>query len=169
MVRDGVLRVVVERGQQGMPRLGMDPEIADNAHALALGKVALALAGPDAVERYVQRRPAPLHAPTRHGPRRLRDELARSAARRRLDHEEFAPTSAAWRRPILDARGRFLAAIGIAMTRRAFDDEHETLAGTVVGVALAAAARAGGGLPASRLSACEHRPIPGIFRNPAGS
>ena len=39
------------------------------------------------------------------------------------------------------------------MTRRAFDDEHETLATTVVGVALAAGARAGAGLPANRLSA----------------
>ena len=44
IVRGGVLRIVAERGLQGMPRLpGMSPEIRDNAHALALGKVVLAL------------------------------------------------------------------------------------------------------------------------------
>ena len=55
VLRDGHLRVVLERGLQGMPKLpGMDPEIADNAHALALGKVVLALGPRDAVERYAR-------------------------------------------------------------------------------------------------------------------
>ena len=45
-------------------------DIRDNAHALALGKVALALAPPEVVERYVQRRAAPLHAAHDHRPRR---------------------------------------------------------------------------------------------------
>jgi DNA-binding IclR family transcriptional regulator len=54
VVRDGVLRVVIERGLQGMPKLpGMSPLIRDNAHALALGKVVLALSPPEAVERYL--------------------------------------------------------------------------------------------------------------------
>src|SRR3954454_16825204 len=48
------LRVVLERGLQGMPKLpGMSPEIRDNAHALALGKVVLALSPAEAVDRYV--------------------------------------------------------------------------------------------------------------------
>src|SRR3954467_9558826 len=52
-LRDQQLRVVLERGLQGMPKLpGMSPEIADNAHALALGKVVLALGPRDAVEQY---------------------------------------------------------------------------------------------------------------------
>src|SRR4051795_3760573 len=53
VLRNNQLRVVLERGLQGMPKLpGMDPEIADNAHALALGKVVLALGPREAVERY---------------------------------------------------------------------------------------------------------------------
>ena len=52
------------------------------------------------------------------------------------------------------------------MTRRAFDDEHETLAQTVVAVALAAGARARAADQSQRL---RHRPIPGICRNSAGS
>src|SRR3954467_6271651 len=53
VLRDNQLRVVLERGLQGMPKLPrMSPEIAENAHALALGKVVLALGPRDAVERY---------------------------------------------------------------------------------------------------------------------
>src|SRR4051812_20089681 len=53
VLRRNQLRVVLERGLQGMPKLpGMNPEIADNAHALALGKVVLALGPRDAVEQY---------------------------------------------------------------------------------------------------------------------
>ena len=45
MLRGNQLRVVLERGLQGMPKLpGMNPEIRDNAHALAMGKVVLARA-----------------------------------------------------------------------------------------------------------------------------
>ena len=43
VLRGSQLEVVLERGLQGMPKLpGMNPEIRDNAHALALGKVVLA-------------------------------------------------------------------------------------------------------------------------------
>src|SRR3954449_13158322 len=53
VLRNNELLVVLERGLQGMPKLpGMNPEIADNAHALALGKVVLALGPRDAVEQY---------------------------------------------------------------------------------------------------------------------
>jgi hypothetical protein len=53
---------------------------------------------------------------------------------------------------VLDPRGRLIAAIGISMTRRAFDEEHERLAQTVVAVALAAGARARAGVPDRPLS-----------------
>src|SRR4051812_25150656 len=44
LLRGGQLHVVLERGLQGMPKLrGLQPRIGDNAHALALGKVLLAL------------------------------------------------------------------------------------------------------------------------------
>ena len=54
VLRGNQLRVVLERGLQGMPKLpGMSPDIRDNAHALALGKVVLARAPADALERYL--------------------------------------------------------------------------------------------------------------------
>ena len=63
VLRGGQLRIVLERGLQGMPKLpGMNPEIADNAHALALGKVVLALGPRDAVEQYARAGPQTLHA-----------------------------------------------------------------------------------------------------------
>ena len=69
VVRAGQLRVVLERGMQGMPKLpGMRPEIEDNAHALALGKVVLALEPADAVERYLAGGLTPLHPAHHHRP-----------------------------------------------------------------------------------------------------
>src|SRR3954447_18499093 len=53
VLRAGELHVVLERGQQGMPRLPrLGRRIGSNAHAVALGKVVLALAPPEVVERY---------------------------------------------------------------------------------------------------------------------
>src|SRR6478672_11683422 len=55
VLRGNHLRVVLERGLQGMPKLpGMSPDIRDNAHALAMGKVVLALGPRDAVEQYAR-------------------------------------------------------------------------------------------------------------------
>jgi IclR family transcriptional regulator, acetate operon repressor len=55
-VRDGRIEIVAVRGRQGVPRMpGLGAEIRDSAHALAMGKVVLALLGPDAVARYVAR------------------------------------------------------------------------------------------------------------------
>jgi len=133
----GHLRVVVERGVQGMPKVpGMRPEIRDNAHALALGKVVLALAPDDAVERYMASglRPFTDHTITR--PAELRAEL--EAIRRRgvaFDREEFGEDLCCIAAPILDDRHRFLGAVGISMTRRAFEDEHAALEETLRDVA----------------------------------
>jgi acetyl-CoA synthetase len=137
VVRRGELRIGYERGLQGMPKLpGLSPHIRDNAHALALGKVALALARPDVLERYLSR---PLRRFTAHtitDPDVLRAEL--EAVRRRglaEDREEFDEDFCCIAAPVRDPDGRSLAVIGISMTRRAFDDEHETLAQTVAEVA----------------------------------
>ena len=133
---------------------GLGARIADNAHALALGKVVLAMAPPEVVERYLQAGLRRFSAHTITDPDALRDEL-REVRRRgyAVDREEFDEDFCCIAAPVLDPRGRFLAAIGISMTRRAFDDEHETLAQTVVAVALAAGARARAGLPDGTVSA----------------
>jgi DNA-binding IclR family transcriptional regulator len=146
--RAGAMHVVVERGAQGMAKLpGPGARIADNAHALALGKVALAMATPEMVERYLQAGLRRFSAHTITEPDALRDELRE--VRRcgfATDREEFGADFCCIGAPVLDPRGRLLAAIGISMTRRAFDDEHEALAQTVVAVALAAGARARAGV-----------------------
>jgi DNA-binding IclR family transcriptional regulator len=133
VVRGGVLRVVIERGLQGMPKLpGLSPVISDNAHALALGKVVLALSPPEAVERYVDLGLRYFTPNTITGPEELRAELRtirRSGVA--LEREEFDGDFCCIAAPILDARRQFLGAVGISMSRRAFDEEHAALEETV--------------------------------------
>jgi DNA-binding IclR family transcriptional regulator len=138
VVRAGVLHIVLERGLQGMPKLpGLKVRIGDTAHALALGKVVLALAGREVLERYV-RHPG-LRRFTAHtitDPEAMRAELAET--RRRgyaVEREEFDADFCCIAAPVRDPRGRFLAVVGISMSRRAFDDELEALAATVLDVA----------------------------------
>jgi DNA-binding IclR family transcriptional regulator len=133
VVRGGVLRVVIERGLQGMPKLpGMSPVIRDNAHALALGKVVLALSPPEAVDRYLALGLRYFTPNTITSPEELRSELR--AIRRTgvaLEREEFDGDFCCIAAPILDTRRQFLGAVGISMSRRAFDDEHEALEETL--------------------------------------
>jgi acetyl-CoA synthetase len=138
VLRDGELAIVHERGLQGMPKLpGLQPRIADTAHALALGKVVLALGRPELVERYV-RHPG-LRAFTERtitDPEVLDAEL--DTVRRRgfaVECEELYPDFCCIAAPVHDARGRVLAVLGISMTRRAFDDERDALARTLVELA----------------------------------
>jgi DNA-binding IclR family transcriptional regulator len=144
VVRAGELRVVRERGLQGMPKLpGLGAHIRTNAHALALGKVALALAPPAVVERYLQAGLQPFTSATITDPDELRDEL-REVRRRgfAVDREEFDDDFCCIAAAVLDRAGRLLAAIGISMTRNVFDAEHEVLTQTVVAVARATGAQA---------------------------
>jgi DNA-binding IclR family transcriptional regulator len=155
IVRAGELHVVRERGSQGMPKLpGLGAHIQTNAHALALGKVVLAMAKPEVVERYVRAGMRRFTAHTITDPDALRDEL-REVRRRgyAADREEFDEDFCCIAAAVLDPRGRFLAAIGISMTQRAFDDEHEALAQTVVAVACATGVRAVVQAPPGRLTA----------------
>jgi acetyl-CoA synthetase len=118
-----------------MPKLpGLQPRIADTAHALALGKVVLALGRPELVERYV-RHPG-LRRFTAHTitePDALRAELETVRARGfAVECEELYPDFCCIAAPVHDARGRVLAVLGISMTRRAFDDELAALARILV-------------------------------------
>jgi DNA-binding IclR family transcriptional regulator len=133
VVHDGALRVVIERGLQGMPRLpGLSPEIRDNAHALALGKVVLALSPSKAVDRYIALGLRPFTPNTITTPDELRAELR--AIRRTgvaMEREEFEGDFCGLAAPILDTHHHFLGAVGISMSRRAFDEEHVALAETL--------------------------------------
>jgi acetyl-CoA synthetase len=150
VVRGGQLKVAVERGLQGMPKLpGFQPCIGDNMHAVALGKVVLALARDDVVTRYARSpglRPFTEHTITDHAA--LRAELDAVRARGyAVEREEFDRDFCCIAAPVRAAHGRFLAAIGISMSRRAFDEEHKALARTVMAVARAAGRGAVGGAP----------------------
>jgi DNA-binding IclR family transcriptional regulator len=133
VVRGGVLRVVVERGLQGMPKLpGMSAEIRDNAHAIALGKVVLAHSPPEALERYLDLglRPfTPNTITTAHELRAELDTIRRTGVA--IEREEFDGDFCCLAAPLLDDRRRFLGAVGISMSRRAFDEEREALEETL--------------------------------------
>ena len=135
VLRGGELQIVHERGLQGMPKLpGRQPRIADTAHALALGKVVLALGRPELVDRYV-RNPGlrPFTAHTITDPDILCAELETVRARGfAVECEELYPDFCCIAAPVHDASGRVLAVLGISMTRRAFDDERDTLARVLV-------------------------------------
>jgi acetyl-CoA synthetase len=168
VVRGGELHIVLERGQQGMPKLpGLKPRIADTAHALALGKVALALAPPAVVARYVQS-PA-LRRFTAHtitDADTLRAELA--AVRSRgyaVEREEFDDDfcGGARRGPAVFRRHRDLDdAAGVR--RRAGDARTHAPRGRSQGPPSARGRRAAA--PSRR---ARERPIPGICRNRRGS
>ena len=111
----------------------MSPDIRDNAHALALGKVVLARAPADALERYLSAGLQALH--------RRHDHRSGHAARRvcgasgatgiAVDREEIAPDFCCIAAPLLDEQRHFLGAVGISMSVRAFDSEREALTETV--------------------------------------
>jgi acetyl-CoA synthetase len=133
VVRQGVLRIAIERGLQGMPKLpGMHPVIRDNAHALALGKVVLALSPVEAVDRYAANGLRPF-TPSTITTREELDAELRTIRRNGVayEREEFDGDFCCIAAPILDDRRRFLGAAGISMSRRAFDSEHEALEETL--------------------------------------
>ena len=133
VLRGNQLRVVLERGLQGMPKLpGMSPDIRDNAHALAMGKVVLARAPAYALERYLTAGLRRFTPATITEPDVLRADLRR--VRRTgiaTDREEIAPDFCCIAAPVLDEDRRFLGVIGISMSVRAFDEERPALQETL--------------------------------------
>ena len=75
----------------------------------------------------------PHHHPARRAAGRAAGRSAAPASP--LDREEFGEDLCCIAAPILDDRHRFLGAVGISMTRRAFDDEHAALEETLRDVA----------------------------------
>ena len=133
VLRGGQLRVVLERGLQGMPKLpGMNPEIGDNAHALALGKVVLALGPRDAVEHYARGGLRRFTPATITEPDALLEELRHVRLNGvATECEEFGRDFCCLAAPIVDHDRHFLGAVGISMSRRAFDSERAQLEETL--------------------------------------
>ena len=71
MIETRSIKIAVIRGRQGMPRMpGLGTHITDSAHALAMGKVVLALLRREALARYVAGGLRSVHAADDHEPRR---------------------------------------------------------------------------------------------------
>jgi IclR family acetate operon transcriptional repressor len=159
IVRGGRIEIVAVRGRQGVRRMpGLGAEIRDSAHALAIGKVVLALLSPPALAAYISRGLKSFTANTIVTPQRLFAELAQ--VRRdgyAVDREEFDEDFCCIAAAIRDEQGRFIAAIGISLTAHVFDTERDELAQTVIEVAEEAASM----LPA--------RPPSGARRAPSGA
>lgn len=133
VLRANRVRVVLERGLQGMPKLpGMSPEIGENAHALALGKVFLSRAPAAELERYLSAGLKRFTRDTVVEPDRLRAELRRIRRTQiATDRAEIAPDFCCIAAPLTDGAGRFLGAAGISMSVRAFDSERDALTETL--------------------------------------
>jgi DNA-binding IclR family transcriptional regulator len=145
VVKAGRIEIVAFCGRQGVPRMpGLGSEIRDSAHALAMGKVVLSLLAPSAFARYVARGLTAFTPHTIIAPDQLAADLERVRhAGYAVDREEFDENFCCIAAPVLDADGRFVAALGLSMTANVFDSDRERLAPIVVDVARHAARLAG--------------------------
>ena len=122
------------RACRRMPGLGT--RIGANAHALALGKVALSLLDAAALDRYIGRGLRPFTPHTIVSPDQLRAQLDDiRAGEVAFDREEFDEDFCCLAKPVVDARGRAVAALGLSMSSRCFDTEREALAEVLTDVA----------------------------------
>jgi DNA-binding IclR family transcriptional regulator len=141
VVRAGRIEITTFRGRQGVPRIpGLGNEIRDNAHALAMGKVVLALLDSIGLARYAARGLKSFTPHTITSPQELAAELERVREDGfAVDREEMAENFCCIAAPIFDGQGRFVAALGLSVTANVFDAEVERLAAVVTDVASSAA------------------------------
>lgn len=137
VVRAGRIEITAVRGRQGVPCIpGLGTEIRDSAHALALGKVVLALLDANGLARYVARGLREFTPHTITSAAALQAELARVREDGvAVDREEFDANFCCIAAPICDQRGRFVAALGLSVTATVFDAERDGLAEVVRDVA----------------------------------
>ena len=137
IARAGRIEIVAFRGRQGVPRMpGLGSEIRDSAHALALGKVVLSRLGRSGLSRYVSQGLKSFTEHTIITAAGLEAELDR--VRRdgfAVEREEFNEKFCCVAAPIIDGRGRFVAALGLSTTPHVFNTELERLSTTVMQVA----------------------------------
>jgi DNA-binding IclR family transcriptional regulator len=140
--RSGRVVIPLVKGRQGMPLIpGLGSRIGDNAHALALGKVALSLLAEADLQRYIGRglRAFTPHTITSEEELRAQLEEIRAGAVA-YDCEEFSADSCCLAAPVHNAAGRPVAALGISMSARCFELERASLTAVLVDVAERASA-----------------------------
>jgi DNA-binding IclR family transcriptional regulator len=142
----GQVVIPLARGRQGMPRIpGLGARIGENAHALALGKVALSLLDDAVLERYMARGLRAFTPETITDPDLLRAQLQeiREGAVA-FDREEFGEDFCCLASPVRNGRGQTVAALGISPSARCFELEREPLSEALREVSAQAAAVLGG-------------------------
>jgi acetyl-CoA synthetase len=154
--RSGQVVIPLVRGRQGMPLIpGLGSRIGENAHALALGKVALSLLDEAALQRYIARGLRFFTPATIMSPETLRAQLADiRAGAVAFDCEEFSADSCCLAAPVRNGAGRPVAALGISMSARCFELERASLEAVLVDVAERASA------------VLAARPLPAISEDP---
>jgi len=140
--RSGQVVIPLVRGRQGMPLIpGLGSRIGENAHALALGKVALSLLDEAALERYIGRGLRVFTPATIASPEQLRAQLAEiRAGAVAFDCEEFSADFCCLAAPVRNDAGRPVAALGISMSARCFELERASLTAVLLDVAERASA-----------------------------
>ncbi len=143
-VADGPeVRIAVVCGRQGVARMpGLGTRITTNAHALAMGKVVLALLSPAARERYLGRglerfTPHTITDPAVLGPelQRVHDEGYA------VDREEFDADFCCVAAPVFDERHRAVGVLGLSAGAHAFDAKRDELVDVIRDVATSAIPR----------------------------
>lgn len=140
--RSGQVVIPLVRGRQGMPLIpGLGERIGENAHALALGKVALSLLGERALERYLSHGLRAFTPSTIVSSVQLRAQLDQiRAGAVAFDREEFCADFCCLATAVRNDAGRPVAALGISMSLRCFDLERESLSEVLSDVAERASA-----------------------------
>jgi acetyl-CoA synthetase len=159
-VEAGAIVITAVRGRQGIPRVpGLEPRIGRSAHALAMGKVVLSLLPEHGRRRYIERGLRAYTPRTITAPGALMSELDQVRSNGfAVDRGEFDAEYCSVAAPILDARRRFLAVLGLSTLSRAFEEEAQDL---VQNVREVAAAVSGGDVPrgtAADIDASDVRP-----------
>jgi IclR family transcriptional regulator, acetate operon repressor len=133
-VARGGLDIVAVRGRQGVAKIpGLGSRNSDGMHALAMGKVVLALSPHHARLRYVQRGLRSFTDATITSPRALMaelDQVRRSGVA--FERDEFQEDVCCVAAPMHDVRGRFVATVGLSVTTGVFDAERDRLVEAVL-------------------------------------
>jgi DNA-binding IclR family transcriptional regulator len=134
---------------------GLGSRIGENAHTLALGKVALSLLGEAALQRYIDRGLRAFTPSTIVSAEDLRAQLADiRAGAVAFDCEEFRADFCCLAAPVRNAAGQPVVALGISMSARCFELERASLEAVLVDVAERASA------------VLAARPVPAISEDP---
>jgi DNA-binding IclR family transcriptional regulator len=136
-VMHGTVSIVGARGRQGLPRIpGLHATITDALHALAMGKVVLSELPEPARRRYAEQGLTAYTPATITAPAALLDALDTVRVTGLAEEaEEFHRGFCCIAAPMRDPDGRFIATLGLSVTTRSFEREHDQLTDAVLSTA----------------------------------